>query len=88
MFDSSPQRRVKKKKQEGLFKFWEFVDAVAAGAPRRGAAVGQQVVVYVACFHFSSQSLIMARKLACPVRFPIGTVLQPLSPLLLPKFIE
>ena len=77
MFDSSPQRRVKKKKQEGLFKFWEFVDADAAAAQSSAAAVGQQVCSSVACFHFSSQSLIMARKLACPVRFPIGTVLQP-----------
>ena len=46
MFDSSPQRRVKKKKQEGLFKFWEFVDADAAAA-QSSAAVGQQVVVWL-----------------------------------------
>ena len=48
MFDSSPQRRVKKKKQEGLFKFWEFVDADAAAAQSSApAAVGQQVVVWL-----------------------------------------
>ena len=60
--------------KEGLFKFSEFVDDVSAAA-QSGAAACQSSV---ACFHFS-QSLIMARKLACPVRFPIGTVLQPLS---------
>ena len=47
MFDSNPQRREKKKKQEGLFKFWEFVDADAAAAQSSAAAVGQQVVVWL-----------------------------------------
>ena len=32
---------------------------------------------HLSCYLVKEKSLIMARKLACPVRFPIGTVLQP-----------
>ena len=32
---------------------------------------------HLGCYLVKEKSLIMARKLACPVRFPIGTVLQP-----------